>query len=504
MQPSSLHSGDVVRGLAGPALAAGLSAGAIVFAGSALADEPAGTIWVDDSCPDGEVLDPDGQRDATPCWRAAIVSNRARGGGRISVRAHPETASRAPTYRITSELPDPGDFATIDGPKGTRLAISSNALSFALFNVSGTTYAGTYVLAEATVPSANKVTLQPAPTFQAGVHLALRITQSAAPGNTFWHVSPVAAVAGQVVTLATPVPPGFEYDPTADKSYVFAFAPRRGLRMAGLELDGSGLVPPTYVGASLYGVRLNYCVSCEFELVLRSFRTPSTSNLQPGSATGMHAHVGFDNRFRLVSITSGSANLADQELDAQTAGEWRATSCMAAGFGPKLEYSTYMHVPEIVSEGAFVRGWKLQGVLASSFGSLTGSGAGATGCAITLGSSYNRIELARCNGNGRRGFAWAGTNRIGLWFSDQRNRSNSIGQVIAHGNGVADVQVFKSDTGNAIELAEVDSAVRVMDAGRLRLGRLSARPDMSHPSPAHGLGSCAGRVSPSGPQLGPS
>lgn len=492
-----------MRGLAGPALAAGLSAGAMVVAGSAQADELAGTIWVDASCPEGEVLDPDGQRDATACWRAAIVSNRVRGGGRISVRARPDAAGRSPTYKITSELPDPGDFAAIDVPKGTRLAVSSNALSFALFTVSGTTYPGTYALAEATVPGTNKVTLQPAPTFRAGVHLALRITQSAAPGNTFWHVSPVTAVAGQVVTLATPVPPGFEHDPTSDKSYVFAFAPRRGLRMTGLELDGSGLVPPTYVGASLYGVRLDYCVSCEFDLVLRSFRTPSTSNLQLGSATGMHAHVGFDNRFRLVSITSGSANLADQELDAQTAGEWHAISCMAAGFGPKLEYSTYMRVPEIVSEGAFVRGWKLQGVLASSFGSLTGNGAGATGCAITLGSSYNRIDLARCNGNGRRGFAWAGTNRVGLWFSDQGNRGNSIGQVTAHGNGVADVQVFKSDTGNTIGLAEVDSATRVMGAGGLHLGRLSARPNMSHPSADPSLVACAGRVSRSGLRPGP-
>lgn len=430
------------------------------------------TIWVDASCPAGTALDPTGSTDTTACWTAAIAANAARGGGRISVRANSGTAGNPATYKITSALGDPGSYATIDVPRGTRLAVTSTATSLAVIQVYGNTYGGSYALAATTVPGAATVTLDNTPTFPVGAFVAIRVTQVAAPSNVFWHVAPVTAISGSVITLAANLPPGFLYTQGSDSSSVVPFLPRRGLRISGLELDGTNVVPSTYSGASIIGLRVNYCVDCEIDVSIRNFSAPRSDNNQVGNVAGFYADVGFNNRFRVTTDNSGSAGLSDQEVNAQTAGEWSALSRNASGFGPKLKYSTYMSVPSVTSTGAFDRAFKTQGVLASNFGGVMAVGGGDTGCSITLGSSYNNFGMMQCIGNGQNAYSWPSTNRVGIWFSDQNNSYNNIATLVSYGNSSSDLQVYTSDVGNTIGAAVLGSLTGLVNTGNATIRSL--------------------------------
>lgn len=262
----------------------------------------------------------------------------------------------------------------------------------------------------------------------------------------FEQYSPIAAVAGAVITLQDPiVVPTL----TTQTNGISAFNGMLANVMArDITVDCSGTSGTV---GSIFGVGAT--------LVRDSYFDNITSNNCNQSVTsgGIIALIGYNNSFhKLYSRNSGSAGNNAIEINRQsnaTGSDFLSegnTLLAQAAFGTGFVYTVNCNFSNITASGQYNRNIKLLGSGWSQFTNLIGNGSvNATGLGITIGSYRNIINnvTVLLNNSG-------GGNGAGIWLSGQDNEYNKVTNINAFGGVQGDIVWSATDIFNTFTAAD--------------------------------------------------
>jgi len=156
-----------------------------------------------------------------------------------------------------------------------------------------------------------------------------------------------------------------------------------------------------------------------------------------------------------------------QQNDIEFLGESRLTfdrivSDRAAGFGPGLYSSSYCNGGDVQVSHANNRGFKMLGARFCNVSRIVSNNAGSVSVGITLGTQYcnigSLVMLKDINPANP-------TNDTGLWFSNDTNIKNCVGNIIALGDLTRSIETGTTDVANTLSVAQCDNLNAITNAG---------------------------------------
>jgi hypothetical protein len=279
---------------------------------------------------------------------------------------------------------------------------------------------------------ANSVTLADASAFQAGKLIGLQRYIGSAYYYT--HLAEITEVVGNVVKFQ----PSLMFEMQASdpsNQWIYCISPLGGLVVEGIKFTGAN-------NPALVQRGLSYKFTRDARFLDLEFRDLT-------GAAGFKFDFSFGGQaMRLGAVNCGSPGESDLSFTGM--GQLLASDLRSrfSGFGPQFSQCSGIHVSRVHSVGSKGRGIKLFGCIYSTFDQMFGNDSRSTGIAISGGSSYNSFSnLVACGNRGIVG------NEVGVWFSMQSNKFNTINGLVAIGNAGTDITLYPTDDNNVIRQA---------------------------------------------------